>query len=213
MNKTNQHSKFERIEAFVCILFLLSGAIYLVITRRAEEIAAANELAHAKKNLQAYHYDLAISYNAQLRNELLMTRSDECSECNKDDSVPDRSKKKINNEGSNLRINLYTEINSKRIDLSSFKPKVYIVDGRLKSLVENNSIDGEPIRVEDNLFDFKIDEDTAWDLCLTIFEKIEKGNLLFSKLEEREILNTCIQVANALAREDMVLIFRKRMEQ
>ena len=167
----------------------------MVITRHAEEIAAANELAHAKKNLQAYHYDLAISYNAQLRNELLMTRSDECSK-----------------DGS-LRINLYTEINSVRIDLNSFKPKASRDGGGLKVLVENESINGESTRVGDGLFDYKIDEYTAWDLCLTISEKIEKGNILFSKLEKRKILKTCIEVANAFGREDMVPIFRKRMEQ
>lgn len=76
MNKTNQHSTFERILAFACVLSLLGGAIYLVMKQRAEEIAAANELAHAKEKLQTYHYDLVVSYNTQLQNELLMAMSE-----------------------------------------------------------------------------------------------------------------------------------------
>lgn len=114
-----------------------------------------------------------------------------------------------------LEINLYTEINSVRIDLNSFKPEKRVSDGKLEVLIKNYIIGERPIPVggESNTIDWKIDEDKAWDLCLTISEKIAKRDLQKSKLEKGKILITCINVANAKGRQDMISIFQKRMEQ
>lgn len=131
---------------------------------------------------------------------------------------PDRSERrtqKVDSEYS-IRINLYTEINSVRIDLNSFKPKVQRTGGKLRVLIKNDIIDERliPVEGESNTIDWKIDEDKAWDLCLQFSEKVEKGDPLKLKLEKIKILETCIEVAKAFddKRIHMVSIF-ERMEQ
>jgi len=117
-------------------------------------------------------------------------------------------------EYGNVMMQIYTEIDGKRIDLN-FDPKIYI-DSEAKAIqilpgnhelevvVENDTVVKQSIDISpgENKLNVEIDQYSAWKLCLNLSQKTPK----------KEIIETAKKVAEALGRSDMATIFQKRME-